>query len=506
MARLPRFQESGLVSSDVQRLDLANIKEERGASMALSESLDKISQFAFGEAIKEKKEADRLLGIQLRADYESEIQKRVNELDIMVETGRLADFNTIQTEVQSLQGYARTLAQIDTEQASGLMRSISTSGNALLKKSSDILVKAYGAQVDAKTDETISSLKSNLDALYQYESDPDRIKEYEAGARSIAFALASQNPSSLPAKMKEFDQARITARDNALTKYFASTEFATSPVERLDKLRGNNGGKMTTIWSSLDEESKNKVIDRINKRISDEYALLDREEKLTAQRNSVADTEDYDSYVLGDISGDQLITRMRSRGTMPSREFINSVRSGDHSGATLQLMGSLESQARRGQLSDGQIDDFAKRRSISWKQANELKNIVNGSERSDMAQAKQFINNSFVPNPLDPTTRAGNQRAADVKNQLLEEFNAAQRAGKPFDAFARAQELVGNRQKQEDMQALADTRRRLGDKLSEYGLQYREDYTVDDLKRTGKVNDQQIKIIRRLIQGIDELK
>ena len=60
MARIPRFQESGLISADVPRLDFANLREEAKGFSSISENLDKISSFAFGKVKEEEKEKKRI--------------------------------------------------------------------------------------------------------------------------------------------------------------------------------------------------------------------------------------------------------------------------------------------------------------------------------------------------------------------------------------------------------------------------------------------------------------
>ena len=47
MADLPRYQSSGLMPADIQRLDLANVKEGLNLTKTITSSLDRMSDFAF---------------------------------------------------------------------------------------------------------------------------------------------------------------------------------------------------------------------------------------------------------------------------------------------------------------------------------------------------------------------------------------------------------------------------------------------------------------------------
>lgn len=504
MARLPTFQEAGIISADVPRLDFANIKEQTRASQSLSENLERISQFAFGEAERKRKEENKILGIQLRADLESEVQKELNNLEIQVETGQLSNFEDIQNRVKSLQGMARGLAQIDVEQASGLMRSISNGGNVLLKKSSDILVKAYGSQVDTKTNETISTLRRNMETMYSAETDPQLVAQYEAGARGIAFSLASQNPSTLPSKMEDFEKARIAARNASMTNFFVTPEFASRPSDAIAKLRSGDAGKYSPLWAQMDDGQKDSVIQSMLKRQADDLQIIDRDNKLSVERNRAANYADYDLFYRGTIGGDELLRRMASRGYIPGREEQRQIMQGDVPGAPDQYFGALDFKARKGLMGLEEANSLFTSGRISLKQRNDLFALIDKTDRPDVARAKEFISNAFVPNPLDPSTRAGNVRRAEVTNQLLAEAEQARIEGKPFDFFGRAQALTAARLQQDDMKALQEDQKRLRDKLTKAGLAYSEDYTDETLKRAGVGNADQRKTIMRIIQSIKD--
>ena len=128
MARLPRYQESGLISADIPRMDFANIREQSKQQQTIGNALTRISEFAFGEAKKERDKQNQLIGIQVRAELEGEVQKRFAELTTKVETGQLSNYTQIQEEVTAMRGLATGLAEVSPEQAQGLMQSSASSG------------------------------------------------------------------------------------------------------------------------------------------------------------------------------------------------------------------------------------------------------------------------------------------------------------------------------------------------------------------------------------------
>jgi hypothetical protein len=510
MARIPRFQESGLISADVPRLDFANVREEAKGYGTISEGLDKLATFALGQAEKEKKEANKILGIQLRADMELEVQKEIDRLSGAIDRDELT-YEQTQREVQALQGFARGVAAVDIEQASGLMRSISTSGNALLRKMSDIETAKYAADVDVKANQAVRSLGKNLQdvwGLYRNgQMTEEEVLQYEAGARGIMAGVAGQSKDAIKKYLEAdgaFEKARVAARNNTMTTYFTTSDFATRPSDALTKLRSGDAGVFTSVWGQLDDIERDKIVQTMLKRQADDLAIITRDNDLMTQRNRADNYTDYNEFYLGRIGGDELLKRMSARGYIPGREELKQIREGDIPGAPDQYFGALQYKARQGTIGLEDANSLFEQRRISLKQRNDLFSLIDKTDRPDMARAKDFISNSFVPNPLDPTTRSGNVRKAEVTNQLLAEEQEARAQGKPFDAFGRAQALVASRQQQEDVKALQADRDRLRSKLEKSGLSYNEDYTDETLKRAGVSNANERKTIMRIIKSIKD--
>jgi hypothetical protein len=508
MARLQRFQESGLISADVPRLDFANLREESKGYASMSESLDKISQFAFGKVKEQEKEANKILGIQLRADSELEIQKVLDNLSSMADRNQLP-YEQAQKEVQALQGFARGLAEVDMEQASGLMRSISTSGNALLRKVSDIDTARYAADIDVKSGDLVRSLGKNLQdvwGLYRNgQMTEDEVIQYEAGARGVMAGMAGQSKDTIKKYLDAdgaFEKARIKARNNTMVTYFNNPEFAARPSDALGKLRAGDAGVFSPVWNKLDDDQRDGVVQSMLKRQADDLQIIDRDSKLSTLNNRAANLEAYNRFYDGKIGGDELLADMARRNYIPSREELKQIKEGDVPGAPDNYFGALQYKARKGQIGLDEANSLFTGRRISLRQRNELFGLIDKTENQSVSRAKEKIRNAFVPNPLDPSSREGAARRAEVESHLLGMLQVAERDGKPFDIEATADILIDARKKQADFVELQDNKERLRKKLSEIGLDYSEDYTLETLKRSGKGNAKQRETIKKLIDSI----
>jgi hypothetical protein len=252
----------------------------------------------------------------------------------------------------------------------------------------------------------------------------------------------------------------------------------------------------------MDDIERDKIVQTMLKRQADDLTIIDRDNKLSIERNRAANYDDYNQFYRGSIGADELLNRMSARGYIPGREELKQIREGDVPGAPDQYFGALEYKARQGQMSLAQANDLFTQGRISLKQRNGLFGIIDKTEDQALSRGKEKIRNAFVPNPLDPSTREGAARRAEVESHLIGMLQVAERDGKPFDIEATADILIAARKKQADFVALEDDRERLRKKLSEIGLEYSEDYTLESLKRSGKGNAKQHETINKIINSI----
>lgn len=286
MARIPRYQESGVISADVPSMSFPMAS----TSQAVGKSLDQLMQFAFGEIKERKDKEDKIIAAQMRSELELEVAKKVNDLDTLVSTGQLTDVRELQSEIRSLESFAQPLFGRDVTQAAGLIQSITSSGKALMAKSTDMMLKNYSAARNVITDDAIKQNTKLIERLWEttasYE-DPAMGEQArttrnveEQSIFSKMFNVARMNPGSSDEKMTQFSKAVEAAKINVISKYLKD-ELSQGNMTILNaKMAAGDYGKYTRDVMSFTEEQKSAIRTAIKKRFVESTDILKAEAEL----------------------------------------------------------------------------------------------------------------------------------------------------------------------------------------------------------------------------------
>ena len=286
MARIPRYQESGVISADVPSMSFPLAS----TSQAVGKSLDQLTQFAFGEIKERKDKEDKIIAAQMRSELELEVAKKVNNLDTLVSTGQLTDIRELQSEIRSLESFAQPLFSRDVTQAAGLIQSITSSGKALMAKSTDMMLKNYSAARNVISDDAIKQNTQLIERLWKttatYENPEDAERAIstrnaeEQAIFSRMFNVARMNPSSSNEKMEKFLKSVEAAKINIVSGYLKD-ELSQGNMTVLNaKLATGDAGKYTKDWMSFTEEQKSAIRVAVKKRFVESTDLLKAEQDL----------------------------------------------------------------------------------------------------------------------------------------------------------------------------------------------------------------------------------
>lgn len=532
MAELPRYQSTGILPADIQRLDLANVKESINLTNTITGSLDRLSQFAFKDAAETAQRegaqygaenqpgveqvmlaieeggspselfvkpgtsfgnaARKIQAGQLRAELEVRGRQDLARLSATLDAGPV-NMKDVTIQIKSLtDGFSRALSSVDPEEGLRFRASMATAGNAVYTKATDKAAKIYQEGLQVLAGDSLAATSTILADTLTSESDPLALQERFNVERSRVFEVAKQtgDPVFVKSTMDAFDKKRL----NAIVDYVTTPEFAPTPMAGLRKLEAKEFGKLTNVMQTIDmDKLRKQYVDRAGETAT----LWKRSSELKAAENIDLVNNTKDDIWSGKISGQEGYRRIKALGvTLPDEErkaFLH----GDFAGANPQVYGEFESMADKGNLGEEVINTYATSGVISWKQANTLKKIARGND-GDMSRARQFVQNSLgVPDLSMPGFGQEKARVAEINTQLGREKQEALNAGLPFNSMDRAMELIDDKKTVLISEGKKASRESLKKKLDELKIEYREDYTEDTLKRAGiKSQDDRKRILR----------
>ena len=518
MATLPLYQQTGYLPADLPRLDQANLKEQAQQLTTITSALDRVSNFAFKQAMAQAEReglqygaenqpsvqqvmaalergespqelfakpgtvfgdaARKVQAGQLRTELEVVGRRKLADLSAIVESGSF-NLQEVQQEISSLTaGYARAISSVSPEEGLKFRASMGTAGNAVYTKAADRAMQIYAEGIKANADDLISQTPTILADTFKTEADPAMLAQRINIERQRVFDIAQQaGPEFLREKMGDFRRQVLTA----VVDYASSPEFAGSALDGLKRIQNNDFGKMSEVMKTVD---KNKLIKAYSDRMGEVATAWKRASELENETKIDIKNGILDQYYMGNISGTVAMQRIKAEGiTLPDSER-KSLLSGDNNGANAMLYGQIESLADRQVIGESYLDDLATAKVISWKQANTLKKIVR-NDSPEMSRAGQLIQNSLgVPDMMTPGFGQEKKTVAELKSQLTRRREEARINGESFNPIAVAEELIKGEAAQLVIKANNSRAERLEKKFSKYGVVYdkNKNYTADDLR------------------------
>jgi hypothetical protein len=539
MAELPRYQPTGYLPADVPRLEFANIKESISMTQGINASLDRLSNFAFKQAAEQAQREGMQYGVenmpsaeqvmkameegkspaelfakpgtifgdaarkvqagQLRSELEVLGRQELAKLSATVDTGTF-NLQEVQTTIKSLTaGYARAISAVDAEEGLKFRSSMATAGNSVYVKATENFAKIVAQGKIALADDALAATSTIIADTLKSENDPKILSDRIMVERNRIFEVAMQtgDPAFVKSTREDFNKKVL----NAIVDYTLSPTFADTPSQAIKLIESGNFGKLTELMKTVDRDKLKKAY---IERAGEEATMWKRASDLNSSKNIDEQNAIEDDLYAGKISGSEAYRRTKALGITLPDEKRKAWLNGDLAGANPQNYGNFESLADRGKLGETDIDGLAKAGQISWNQANKLKKIARGNEK-DMGAARQFIDNTLGIN--DPTSQGledSRAKAAKAKSRLAQQKQDALNAGLPFNAMEAAQTLVKEKEISDSVNAKETARKSLENISKENGLEYKENWTDEDLKRAGVKNEDVRKKIMRQVRAIQK--
>jgi hypothetical protein len=539
MAELPRYQPTGYLPADVPRLEFANIKESVAMTQGINSALDRLAGFAFKEAEEKARReglqygaenqptaeqvmtamqegksptelfakpgtvfgdaARKVQAGQLRSELEVLGRQELAKLSATVETGTF-DLKEVQTTIKSLtSGYARAISSVDAEEGLKFRSSMATAGNAVYVKATENFAKIVAEGKVVLANDALAATSTIIADTLKSENDPTMLSNRIQSERSRVYDAAIQTgkPEFVKSSMEDFNKKVL----NAIVDYTISPTFAATPSQAIKLIESGDFGKLSEVMKTVD---RNKLKKAYIDRIGEEATMYKRVSELNASKNIDEVNIIEDNLYAGRISGSEAYRQTKALGVTLPDEKRKAWLNGDLAGANPQNYGNFESLADRGKLGEADIDGLAKAGQISWKQANTLKKIARGNEK-DIGAARQFIDNTLgINDPLSPGLEDSKAKSSKAKASLSQMRQDALEAGLPFNAMEAAQTLVKQKEISDSVLAKETARKGLETISKDNSLEYKENWTDEDLRRAGVKNEDVRKKIMRQVKAIQK--
>ena len=349
MADLPLLQ-SGRVENvgipgavlpqvNAPQVDYVGLKAAANYQQTLTQQLDRLSSTLFGIAKESAQQAgmqyvadNPITDAQLRAAregnteplklggtfnvYDAAVRKaRAFEVSNNFEVEARAKLSTLLTAVEQggatteqvknqigvmMDGFSRSLANVDPEASLKFRATISTMGNTVLAKAAEEEIKLQKRQrlvkFDADFDNSVRLLEASIARGYWVDPQTQGVRSVEDLANVYRetvknSALLMTDPALQKTYSDKFEAAYKAARISAVSSFVTSAEFGTDFEQGLARLRVGDVGKMKDVFAGMNYDDKKVVVANFmlaNNQVIDTQNAKRAEEKRAGEAQAVS--------------------------------------------------------------------------------------------------------------------------------------------------------------------------------------------------------------------------
>jgi hypothetical protein len=489
---LPVYQQSGLLSQPTQKLDFADLRESERSSQMMSQSLDRLSEFAFKAAAKqamregeqwaynnpvsddqikraklgsldialEQPKAGTFFGDaarkiqagQLRSTLELTARSDIARIYQQVEAGAITDIKTLDDEFYAIQkGNGKVIASLDPEQANAFQASIAAAANPVYQAGAKKIGELRAKYIEDLVTRSLDDYDPLLRTLIDQETDPKRLSEQiEIGRKAIlSQAVQTNNVAAFTATQKAIDSKIEKAYVDRISNYLSSDEFAmaapdTSFSSRLAALESGNAGKYQAVWSTLTTELQDKIKTQFLKREGEKEKALQVDQKAKDSQNKEDSIDALNKYYKGEIGQEEIVNTLIALG-QATPAFLKSIYAQEEKPTDAKTLFFVGNQIDKGLFGRADVEKYHADGKINLKEALAfIKEIKTQSK--DFAEAKMILKGRLrLPSDgiiIGDKYQKEQAKYSELLADLVNASNAAADQGKPFNAAAYANKIA----------------------------------------------------------------
>ena len=563
MATLPRYQQRGVIPSDLPQISLEPQRAAMAGASALEQALNRMTSYFEGQAVTEAKDAamkyaaenpltedqvkKKLLtpeklqvdgaGRIFQQTYEAmqakivgssiliEQQAELGAIAGRIEAGAVTNLSLgqIQKDLKDRRdGVVSLLNQLDPGVALDVSKGIAQSGNALLKlaakKQAETQIALDKTNLTAVASALIPALQLELDQQVGTNYTPTEA-EAAAGRKPGVWTATDfimdkgrviQGLAAAKGVPEVYDEFMKNARKSMVeiaARRITTGGLAKNQLEALSALDKGELGNLSDMYKKeLTADEQEEVRKKVYQYWSEKHTVSENIRAAEKLKNERLALNVWDEYYKGNISEDSLVSQLKALNQI-SETQLGTIREGGGIGAVPTSFATYMTQAQNGRLGQNQINQMLEEKKINLKQWVDLNKEING-QNTELGNAKTYINKVMgVPEGLDIAGQFSRQRAAAARvvAQLLKAEADAKAAGLPFNAMETAIKLAGTAATNDtDAAGVNADMSRLKELTTKYGLtgdplSYT---TVDMAMRAGVKSQNDAKEIVNLVKLI----
>lgn len=206
---------------------------------------------------------------EISNQFEIEARSKLAVMLTAVEQGS-ATADQVKTQIGvMMDGFGKSLINVDPEASLKFRATISTMGNTVLAKAAEEEIKLQKRQrlvkFDADFDNSIRLLEASVSRGYWVDPETQKMRSVEDLANVYRetvknSALLMTDPVMQKTYSDKFEAAYKKARIGAVSDFVTSDEFGTDFQQGLNRIRVGDVGKMKDVFASMDYADKKEVV------------------------------------------------------------------------------------------------------------------------------------------------------------------------------------------------------------------------------------------------------
>ena len=438
----------------------------------------------------------RAFEIAGHADIEA--RKVIIEMLPDIEQGNISSKDAQIKLATVLDGYSRSLVQIDPEASLKFRATIASLGNTVLEKAAVAELKRVKAENNIKLELDFQRVQQELEEVFSRSSwgefqdgtplSPDQFADAIKQSFITKAALIGGQEQAL-SYVQKFPAAIRQAKVNAVTRYITTdTEMTKDPLDTYGRLRSGDVGMMSQVYQSMDQDDKAKVISNLMSDVSNKASLAEKKRKDQELVDKDAALDLYEQWLQSNNPAEKRRLQQDLLDlNVLTLEQTRNLLDPDTAKTSPNVIFFLEDQIDSGVITNSaDLLNAGSKRGVTGKDMVDLRRRLSGRVTTEVKATIRRL--AGIPEGLvniDPKG-AEAKKYLDIQQRLETERAKAVAEGKPFDQLGVLRQIEVEGQQKRDTAAATAARRRL------------EVYE----KRTGaKITSQTLPFLREQVQS-----